>query len=274
MSLPKTIVALTAGLVAFVGGQHLFNAATEGRRVQYLEIPFESTRVPSGLDGYRIGFITDIHHYPDSKLKAVVERLSRSNLDLLLLGGDYSGYLHECWKSLSIIAKTKTKNGIYGVEGNHDYDNLLKEGMLINGMHFLSNSGVHVKEKLYIAGVADFKNGKCDFDAALSGAGKEDFTLLVCHNPDSTMVQNTSGADLILCGHTHGGEAALYGKWAPVLNLSRHNHGTTNYGQRFMFGWAKSRDNVPVFTSRGLGSHSPIRIYAPSDACIFTLKSK
>ena len=134
----------------------------------------------------------------------------------------------------------------------------------------LSNSGIPVREHLFVAGVEDLWNRSPNIAKATEGAGKSDFVLLLSHNPDVTMKQSTTHVDLVLSGHTHGGYATLFGFLAPALAWS---DSITEYGQRFMSGWAKSRDGVDVFVSNGAGYLTVLpRVFARPQVIFITLE--
>jgi len=94
--------------------------------------------------------------------------------------------------------------------------------------------------------------------------------ILAAHNPDIAMQRDTTGCDLILSGHTHGGQITLFGLWAPALSL---RNTITDYGQRFMRGWARSRDGVPVYICQGAGTFEYLpRVFARPQVIILELK--
>ncbi len=106
---------------------------------------------------------------------------------------------------------------------------------------------------------------------ATTESKRDDFVLLLAHNPDITMRQDTSNVDLTLSGHTHGGHVTFFGLWAPALTW---NTVITDYGQRFMSGWAESRDGTPVYVSRGTGTFERTpRVFARPQVILFTLQS-
>ena len=249
---------------------HLINGLTFGRIIEYVEVDFQSTRIPAELDGYRIAFITDTHRISADRLSAVVERLNNSDIDVLLLGGDFQTGVGSTRRSLGVLAQTITTDGIYGVEGNHDNFRHLFAVMAEYNITPLSNSGLHIHDNFFLAGVEDLMNRNPDIALAIADASDDDFVLLLAHNPDLTMRQYTGGIDLILSGHTHGGQVTFFGLWAPALTLTRH---ITSYGQRFMSGWAESRDGVPVFVSNGTGEYF-IRVFARPQVVIVTLVSE
>jgi len=248
---------------------HVLHSLTLDRITQYVEVPFHSPRIPAALDGYRIAFVTDTHSISERRLNGVASRLDDSKIDLLLLGGDFHHNIERARHTIEILSGIQTTDGIYGVEGNHDTRADLFPVMNAHGITPLFNSGVHIRDNFLLAGTADFKtlSPAPSIAEATENAAPDDFVLLLTHNADITMRQPTTGIDLILSGHTHGGHVRFFGLWAPALTLSR---AVTHYGQRFMSGWAKSRDGVPVYVSHGAGGYFP-RVFARPQVIILTL---
>lgn len=249
---------------------HLASALTLDRQIQFLKVSYPSPKISEALDGYTIAFITDTHALSGKELRAAAERLNGYKPDILLLGGDFPSADGEPERSMEILSQIKTPGGIYGVEGNHDDYTALFSAMEKYGMTPLSNQGVFVREGLFIAGVEDLWNRSPDIPKATEPAGSDSFVLLLAHNPDVTMKQDTARVDLVLSGHTHGGYVTLFGRFAPELALSGS---ITGYGQRFMSGWAKSRDGADVFVSNGTGYVRAIpRVFARPQVLLLTLK--
>lgn len=253
---------------------HVISAITLDRAIQYKKVTFCSARVATELDGYKIAFICDTHAIGARKLEIVVQELNKRQLNLLLLGGDFPSRGSAAKRTMEILSRIETTDGIYGVEGNHDIRPVLFRAMRENGIHPLVNNGVHVREHFFLAGLTDFWKFGANVQRAIRDARSDDFVLLVTHNPDVTMVQNTAGIDLILSGHTHGGQITFLGLWAPHFTFYKS---ITKYGQRFRSGWAKSRDGIPVFVSNGTGT-APLsivpRVFARPQVIIMTLRTK
>ena len=240
---------------------HAVHAVTLDRIIVYNEVPFYSERVPAELDGYRIAFVTDTHSISKARLRGVVEALNERQVDLLVLGGDFARTEAATRRSLELLSQVVTTDGIFGVEGNHDRYRKLFRAMEANGIVPLSNSGLYIRENFYLAGVEDHP----DIATAIAGAGPDSFRLLVSHHPDVTMRQDTLGVDLVLSGHTHGGQVTFFGLWAPALPF------VTRYADRFNQGWAESRDETPVYVSRGVGEYTP-RVFARPEVVLITLR--
>ena len=269
-------------VIAIIPLIHIAHALTLDSTVRYVEIDFHSGNLPIELNGYRIAFITDTHAISEEDMRAVAAELNKRNLDLLLLGGDFAmgsaryrdtmrevGSMHFLG-TLREVANVKTTDGIYGVDGNHDDHILLFSAMEQHGIVPLDNSGVHVREGFYLAGVQDLWLRNPNIKDAVSNANADDFVLLVSHNPDVSMLQSTKGIDLILSGHTHRGQITFFGFPMYLLRGS-----ITRYGTRFAYGFADSADGVPVYTSSGIGEYYAIpRIFARPEVVIFTMYSK
>ena len=264
----KFKVAAVLGLViAFIPMAHIVHGLTLDRVVGYTEIEFQSDKWPQDLDGYQIAFLTDMHTITHEAMGDVVAELNKRNVDLLLLGGDFSMRDDHYKGTVSEISRTNTTDGIYGVEGNHDdYKRLFAE-MERYGITPLDNNGSLIRDGFYLAGVHDLWNRSPDIEAATVGANANDFILLISHNPDVSMMQSTVGVDLILSGHTHGGQITFFGIPLYLLRGS-----ITNYGMRFANGFSGSKDGVPVFTSNGVGDYYSVpRIFARPEVVVFTM---
>ena len=250
-------------------GIHVVHAVTLDRIIEYREVPFHSPRLPAELDGYTIAFIADTHTLSVDRLRGIVRELNPRQIDMLILGGDHSKDHAHLLVSMEILAQTATTDGIFGVEGNHDAYWQLFAAMEANGIVPLSNSGVHIHENFFLAGVEDLWNRRPNIAMATQGAGPDDFVLLVSHNPDVTMQQDTTGVDLILSGHTHGGQITFFGVWAPYLIRGS----ITDYNQRFRGGWARSRDGTPVYVTNGtaVNYYFVPRVFARPQVILITL---
>jgi len=246
---------------------HIIHALTLDRTIEYKEVSFYSAYLPEDMSGYTIALITDTHAVPGEQLREIVQELNGRQIDLLLLGGDFPSAGGAERRTMEILSQVNTTDGIYGVEGNHDNYSMLFLAMSAYDIVPLSNSGVHIREGFFLAGLEDLWNRNPNIAAATADAQPEDFILLLAHNPDVTMRQDTTDIDLILSGHTHGGQITLFGVLAPGVHL------VSRYGQRFLSGWSESRDGTPVYVSNGAGQYMP-RVFARPQVILMTLYSE
>ena len=232
-------------------------------------------KLPSAWDGVRIAHITDIHlgqYTSYDQIRDIVDISNAQNPDIVVLTGDYItksktplGPLVEAFRSL------QAKLGKFAVLGNHDYNNSTQAiinhaksagiEMMRNEHRFITKQG----SPICIAGVEDLWTKRIDASKSLKGVRKNIPTILLCHNPDyAEMLPDDVNIDLMICGHTHGGQVKIPFCDAPVLPI-RH--------KKYAEGLVKG-PRCPVFISRGLGMVGiKVRFNCRPELPIITLKS-
>ena len=273
----KTQFKLTVAIgviIAIIPVIHVVHGLTLDRIIQYVEIDFHAENWPAELDGYRIAFMTDFHTITDEDMAAVVRKLNGRSIDLLLLGGDFSADVFQGGNhyrgTIREISRAVTTDGIFGVEGNHDYYPQLFAAKEYYGIGILDNNGSQIRNGFSLVGVRDLWFGQANVEQALSDIDTDDFVLMVTHNPDVSMSQSSPDIDLYFAGHSHGGQITFFGFPMYLLLGS-----VSDYGLRFAHGFNYSAHGVPVFTSRGVGSYyNWPRIFARPEVVIFTMYSK
>ena len=231
----------------------------------------ESARLPQAFDGCRVAFVSDIHYpslFDEKRLGKLVSCLNGLEADMLLLGGDYVTENDSIDALFGALGKVETLHGIYAVLGNHERGNatLVGRAMEENGIVLLADSMMYVScngDSLCLAGVSDsFSDDWSPFVSQVSsGSG---FVILLAHTPDYAERTSTA-ADLVLSGHTHGGQVTLFGMYTPVKNSA--------YGKRFLRGLNRTGNGVPVITTNGVGtSRRKVRFCVPSEIVVVTLR--
>lgn len=228
-----------------------------------------SKRLPQSFDGFTVAFLSDTHYpskFTRNRLAKVVRKLNMINPHVLLLGGDFvtsDDYACELFDSVSSV---KTPYGIYAVWGNHENrrKKVIADAMGKHSVRLLADEKVLLalnNDTLCIAGVADsFGSDTSLFDSIPDNM----FTILLSHTPDYAQNEKVR-ADIVLSGHTHGGQVSLFGVVTPVKN--------TRYGKRFLRGLNYTDYNIPVITTNGVGtSRKKVRFCVPSEIVIVTLR--
>jgi uncharacterized protein len=248
--------------------------------VETVEYTCDSPDIPAAFDGVRIAFISDIHRgpfYSESQVGQLVDRVNALDTDLILLGGDYvytgTKYEASCFSQLS---RLRAPLGCFAILGNHDYGRpdsanpgpgLAIKAAAEAGIPLLRNQGFWLEkdgQRIRLGGVADYKASTSRLGPIVKGTDKSDFVLLLSHNPDFSEQLPKDQVDLVLAGHTHGGQVTLFGIWAP--------HVSSEYGQKYRTGIVRN-DVTTVIVSNGVGVSTPlpIRIYAPAQIVVVTL---
>lgn len=255
--------AVAVGVAAVNTATHAFEVNRHAKRVRGLRSPVS------------IALLSDFHLGPFLGAGDLERWVSASNElepDLVVIAGDivdrrYGGDLSE----LTDLARLRARLGVYAVLGNHDrtrYRHLapLATALKEAGAELLLNSGAWLRDDLYLAGLDDLRVGVADVPAALAGAAAtgsagDGARLLVSHNPD-VIPELPAGVDLVMSGHTHGGQVVLPFV-GPLVTSSR-------YGARFAQGWVAAP--MPAFVSRGLGvSNLPLRVNCPAEIALLEL---
>ncbi|MCL2520788.1 MAG: metallophosphoesterase [Spirochaetaceae bacterium] len=241
--------------------------------------------VPEAFDGFKIAFISDFHYKStlrEAGLAVIIKQLNESGADIIILGGDYAegrqranlterreANLRELF---SYLVKLQAPYGVYAVLGNHD-DYHLRNRVIaeINraGITNLENNGLALSrgsQRLWLAGVADMRFSLPNLPAALAGRRPDDFTILVSHTPDFVEQYDVSAINLVLSGHTHGGQVTFLG-WAPFTS--------SRYRQRYKYGLVPlPSGNGQIIITSGIGtSLLNVRLGPPEEIVIITLRA-
>ena len=251
-------------------------------RVEQKTLAF--SELPQGFDGLRVAFLSDIHYGPffsADRLDALVSRVNALRPDLVLLGGDYANDSDGAVAFFQMRPAFSARLGVYAVPGNHDRvmpesnRDLLEGAMSAAGIVPLFNRTVPLTlssgETIYLSGIDDYGNGHPDAAQAARSVRRDDFLIFLTHNPDAipsfqeipAQDGSTDWANLILCGHTHGGQVTLFGQKALFS--------VTSYGERYRTGW-KEENGAQILISNGVGtSVVPMRFFAPPQIHLLTL---
>ena len=244
--------------------------------IEEKKIIFPSADVPAAFDGYKIVFVSDIHYGPFfslDRVRSLVDRINAQNPDLVLLGGDYvhrdARYIKPCFEEL---ARIKAMDGVFGVLGNHDHweeAELTRSEMKRAKIVDLDNNAVWVSkngDKIKLGGIGDFFEDKQIIEPTVKDVSENDFVLLVSHNPDPVETLPPNIIDLVLSGHTHGGQVSFFGLWAPLI--------PSMYGQKYRTGIVKT-DATTVIISNGIGTITPpVRFFVRPQLLIIELKKE
>lgn len=222
------------------------------------------------LEGYRIAFVSDIHfanNFSRARLDTLIRAINAQKPDCIILGGDFTLGFAEIEEFAEASSALKANEGVFAVLGNHDFFNgrqktiqCLREA----GIIVLDETALELPSGVVVAGINDFTDvfpvlNALD-DILVPGA----FVVMASHNPDFAEKTDISRYDLVLSGHTHGGQIVFFG-CAPII--------PSQYGQKYRTGTI-FKDGVPVIVSNGAGYGSMLfrfRLGAPSDFLLITL---
>ena len=232
-----------------------------------------SRRIPRAFDGFRILHLSDLHtDLSGEAIDTILNLLPRVDYDLCVLTGDYRGKTFGPFDLVIVqMARLRAalKGQVFGVLGNHDSVRMVP-ALEEMGIRMLLNESIAIErggQKIHIAGIDDAHFYRVDnIEKAAEAAPHEEFSILLSHTPEIYRQAAHAEFDLLLSGHTHGGQICLPGgiaiTHAAVLPRS-FGVGAWKYG------------DMAGYTSAGAGSSVvPVRFNCPPEITLHCLLSR
>lgn len=249
-------------------------------QLDLVETEYVSAALPAAFSGLRIVYLSDIHfgpYFKESRVRALVARVNALEPDVIVLGGDYGEDSDGAIAFFRLHPGFKAKSLVAAVMGNHDRtppeSNLRKlmDAMAADGVTPLVNDALLLRRDgatLALGATDDVYNGHPYLDKVAERSAEADFCIFLPHSPDILPQTYTRPGgpfyQLALCGHTHGGQVALFGHAVKS---------SSDYGDRFLSGWYHE-NGVDILVSNGVGtSWLPVRLGARPQIHLITLKT-
>ncbi len=232
---------------------------------QKTEFSFYFKQLPSSLEGLKLVHLTDLHMgfwTSPHRLKKIIDKITEFKPDIICFTGDFlirSRLKKE--NELFIFLNSLKAPYCFATLGNHDYNGTNPHEKLVSllsktSFKLLHNETCLLKSLgLQIVGLGDIKASACLPKKAFEEANQEIFTLVLTHNPDTVPQMEGFRKDLILAGHTHGGQINLPLVW---------NFHTRLKNKEFKRGLVK-HSNWQMYVNRGLGRHTLFRLFSPPE---------
>jgi uncharacterized protein len=228
--------------------------------------------LPAAFDGYRIAFLTDTHVAGFVRREFYRQIVAQTNLfdpDLILLGGDFVTWRkHIPLMADVLLTDLRAHDGLLAVLGNHDYwanGEEVEAAMTAKGVKFITNTSHVIRRDgaaLPVVGIDEVYRGEPDIEAAFANV-KPGPCIGVTHHPDLVDQLDGRRVDLLVCGHTHGGQIR-FPFFGPLVVPSKHEG-------RYAAGFRRI-GGVLMYVSRGIGAIPPIRILCRPEVATFTLR--
>ncbi|MCE5249682.1 metallophosphoesterase [bacterium] len=204
-------------------------------------------------------------------VQTIVDEVNKLAPDIIVFTGDLAdGTVESLREDVAPLAGLSAPYGVFFVTGNHEYYSGVKawiQEIRRLGMTVLLNEHRMIRygnARILLAGVTDYEGGRFFPDhtsspeAALAGADQSDVKILLAHQPRSIFKAARAGFDILISGHTHGGQ---YFPWNFFVGLQQpYTHGLHRH------------ENTWIYISRGTGYWGPpFRIGQPSEITVITL---
>ncbi|MBI9075762.1 MAG: metallophosphoesterase [Desulfatibacillum sp.] len=226
--------------------------------------------LPAEADGLTAVVITDTHLgsiIGSTWMEARAEQIAALKPDIILAVGDIiEGHGAHEWENIPALKKLSAPLGVWAVNGNHENHGGAGSGFLeAAGMKMLHNQWKEARPGLIVAGVNDWggydeRTSFPDVERALAGIPKNKAVIFLSHRPDGALTAARAGADLMLSGHTHGGQI-----W-PFSYLTQWKYP--------LFAGRYQIEDMTAVVSRGAGTWGPrMRLWHPGEILNITLRS-
>ncbi|HOW97443.1 MAG TPA: metallophosphoesterase [Kiritimatiellia bacterium] len=232
-------------------------------------------RLPPAFAGLRVVHLSDLHFGALMPMRVIADVIRRANElggDLIVCTGDY---VHERNAARQIdavwpeLARLSAPLGVHSVLGNHDHwaDTARSE-------HWLEQTGQGLRhrvaalekdgQQLWLAGAGDLWEDHRRLDDLLARIPDAGCRIVLAHNPDTADTPFAGRADLMISGHTHGGQVRLPFLGAPILPVRN---------KRYSSGLCRSPRGLGVFISRGIGwAYLPVRFNCLPEIAVLELR--
>lgn len=226
---------------------------------------------PHRLNGFKIALLADFHlrdSYSVEQARRAVALALDESPDMVVLAGDFVGYWKETspWLLEAVLEPLILMDGaVVAVPGNHDYwqgDASLLEPILGEFNIKLLRNEVWKRGGISWVGVDSLVEDRADpFTPMAQALDDDDPIVVLWHEPDAVELL-PKGGQLMLAGHSHGGQWRFPWGWTPM---------STKFGVKYVEGFFPDA-STPLYVTRGVGTTGPpARLGALAEVSILTL---
>lgn len=247
-------------------------------KIGVTNITVTSENIPDEFNGFKIVHISDLHNaeFGDGQ-KDLIDKIEAQDADIIVITGDMiDSRRTDVDKAVELITGLGNKIPVYYVTGNHESRvreyNELESKLIENGVTVLKNESVKIEKDssfINVIGVDDpsFGMSANDIFHTVSELKTDGYDVLLSHRPELFETYCESGAELVLCGHAHGGQVRI-----PFIGgIVAPNQGLF---PEYTAGSYKS-GSTEMIVSRGLGnSIIPLRVNNPPELVVITLSGE
>jgi uncharacterized protein len=268
------LTGLAASPLVAISATSAFARFIEPYRYEVSETDVFLRDLPERFEGFRITQVTDVHHsriVSIDEVRRIVDLANLTKPDLIVLTGDYTTtyrrYIEPCAEALGAL---NAPEGVWAVLGNHDHytdPELTTRALEHNRIAVLNNANTSLRrgsDVLQLSGIDDWSWAGTNWQRALYGLDQKRPTVLLSHQPRVLDFAESDKVDLILSGHTHGGQIDL-----PLIGPpARFATSELKYAQGLF-----RRGNTQLYVSRGTGVIGlPVRFGVRPEIAVLRLR--
>lgn len=210
-----------------------------------------------GTENFRIAQISDSHvgaTMDGDKFIEYMDKINNTNPDIVVVTGDFiddDTSLEDMKKACEGLGKLKTQYGVYYVYGNHDKgyfdyrgygDDELREELEKNDVVILEDESILVTDNIYLLGRQDRSElNRASIQDLTKDLDKEKYIIALDYQPNDYDNEKTAGIDLVLSGHSHGGQFFPLGPLGVLFGFNDAYYGL------------ERRENTTFIVNSGIG---------------------
>jgi predicted MPP superfamily phosphohydrolase len=254
-------------------------AMIEPHQIEITHQTIAVEKLPAEFRGLRIVQLSDVHHSPfldEERINEAVRMANDLRPDMVALTGDYIShsrdYIAPCARALG---RLRAAHGVFAVLGNHDHwtdGAMMRDALADQGIRVLCNESTRIERgssHIRLAGIDDMMVKRDDLRQALEETSWDETRILLSHNPAIIREAARAGVDLVLSGHTHGGQI----NWR--LLTGRKDRKIARWlrrpSRRLMRGHAQL-GSTQLYVNRGLGTVIvPLRYGCPPEITLLEI---
>jgi uncharacterized protein len=260
------------GVTAASFGGNAYGMLVEKSSCELNEATFRIPNLPSQLSGFTMTLLSDIHSSLYMTRRDMEEYVSLANglkSDMIVVPGDFvNSQVDEVYPFAEAFSALKAPLGVYGVMGNHDFyaQDPERVARVVDdcGVKLLRNDKITISidgGSFYLIGVDDVGRAEHEsikLETAIGQAPGDIPRILLCHRPYYLGQAAAHNIDLVLSGHTHGGQV-VFGKFAGIT------FAPAAIASPYI--WGKYRSGkTDMYVSRGIGTVGlPVRFNCPPE---------
>ncbi len=243
------------------------------RDLQVQEVPLRLAKIPPGRE-VRLVHLSDLHIRTfDDYHREVAARTNALEPDLILLTGDYLEQGRNIGEVRRFLELLQAPHGVHAVQGNWEYwarlegENLRRHFARV-GVNLLINErfDLDVGDLPFSLLGLDYPSASDQVHLLRDQADQRRINLVLSHVPAFDHAQLGTMADLILCGHTHGGQVRL-----PSITP----YYLPRFSAPYVAGLYRVGSGIPLYVTRGIGtSVLPVRFLCPPEITLLRLSGQ
>ncbi len=240
-------------------------------RIELREHDIVLPHLPAEFDGFRILQLTDLHLDMNPEIPhAIIECIQEVDYDIGVLTGDFRAATfgpHEPCVDAMRLLRVHLQSPLYGILGNHDTIRMLPLLEALD-IQMLINNAVPIErdgQSIFLAGIDDPHYYRADnLEKTCDDVPHDAVSILLSHSPEMYRHAAHAGFDVMLSGHTHGGQICLPGGTPVMCNIR---------GPRKLCAGRWQHGEMIGYTSRGTGvSIVDVRLNCPPEITLHRLR--